>query len=80
MCEQERMKSFGVAGHSSAEKGLQRIGQTVPLHKYWIRGQRPVLMAVEYGLSMLRYPDGSTMLDVPIDDLLDDQERWKYPV
>lgn len=54
-----------------------KIGQVVPLSHYYLKGQKPTLIGVEGELCLLRYPDGATMRDVPIEDLVDDTGIWK---
>ncbi len=53
------------------------IGEEVPLSHYYLKGQKPTLVGVDGDLCILRYPNGVTMRDVPIKDLVDDSGYWK---
>ena len=53
------------------------IGQEVPLSCSYVRGQRPILLAIEGDRATLKYPNGATILNVPLRDLVDDRGYWK---
>lgn len=55
----------------------QKIGQQVPQDHFHVRGQKPVLLCVDEGLCLLRYPCGATMQDVPVHHLVDPCGSWK---
>lgn len=55
----------------------ERIGEEVPQSRYVWRGLRPTLIAIEGNLCLLRYPNGATMRDVPIQDLMNQGGGWK---
>ena len=50
----------------------QQIGERVPLSCRYTVDARPILLSVDAGYATLRYPNGVTILNVPIDDLVDD--------
>lgn len=54
-----------------------QIGKEVPLSHYYLRGQKPTLVAIDGNVCMLRYPNGATMRDVPLKDLVDDAGYWR---
>ena len=56
---------------------VEKVGQEVPLSLYYLKGQRPILIAVEDDLCMLRYPNGATLRDVPVKHLVDDAGYWR---
>ncbi len=58
--------------------GLRKmIGKGVPLSCSYVRGQRPILLAIEGDRATLKYPNGATILNVPLRDLVDDSGYWK---
>lgn len=67
--------------HREAEDQLNairsRIGQEVPLSNRYVRGQRAILIAVDGDSATLRFPNGATLANVPLRDLVDDSGYWK---
>lgn len=67
--------------HREAEDQLNairsRIGQEVPLSNRYVRGQRAILIAVDGDIATLRFPNGATLANVPLRDLVDDSGYWK---
>lgn len=53
------------------------IGKQVPLCARYVRGDRPILVAIEKDHCTLRFANGVIMLGVPIRDLVDDSGYWK---
>jgi hypothetical protein len=54
-----------------------RIGQEVPLSNRYTRGLRATLVSVEGDTATLLFPNGATLANVPIRDLVDDSAYWK---
>ena len=54
-----------------------RIGQEVPLSNRYVRGSRPILVSVEGETATLRFPNGASLVQVPLRDLVDDSGYWK---
>ena len=53
------------------------IGQEVPLSHHYVRGAKPILIAIEGELATLRFPKGTIMTKVPIRHLCDDSGYWR---
>jgi len=54
-----------------------RIGQEVPLSNRYVRGQRAILVSVDGETATLQFPNGATLANVPLRDLVDDSGYWK---
>ena len=54
-----------------------RIGQEVPLSNRYVRGQRAILVSVDGETATLQFPNGATLSNVPLRDLVDDNGYWK---
>lgn len=54
-----------------------KVGQPVPLSCSYVRGQRPILLAIEGDRATLKYPNGATVMNVPLRDLVDDVAYWR---
>jgi hypothetical protein len=54
-----------------------RIGQEVPLSNRYVRGQRAILVSVHGETATLQFPNGATLANVPLRDLVDDSGYWK---
>ena len=54
------------------------VGKQVPVSFRYIRGERPVLEAIDGDKCRLRFTNGVTMTGVPIKDLVDDSGYWKH--
>jgi len=54
-----------------------RIGQEVPLSNRYVRGQRAILVSVDGETATLQFPNGATLSNVPLRDLVDDSGYWK---
>ena len=53
------------------------IGQEVPLSHHYVRGTKPILIAIEGDLATLKFPNGTIMTMVPIRYLCDDAGYWR---
>jgi hypothetical protein len=53
------------------------IGQEVPLSHQYVRGAKPILVAINGELATLRFPNGTVMTKVPIRYLCDDSGYWR---
>lgn len=54
-----------------------RIGQEVPLSNRYVRGQRATFVSVDGQTATLQFPNGATLANVPLRDLVDDSGYWK---
>lgn len=55
----------------------ERVGKPVSLRTYYVRGEKPILVAIEKDRGTLRFANGVIMLNVPLRDLVDDFAFWK---
>ena len=53
------------------------IGQEVPLSYHYVRGSKPILVAIDGELATLWFPNGTVMTKVPIRHLCDDSGYWR---
>lgn len=53
------------------------IGQEVPLSHHYVRGAKPILVAIDCDLATLKFPNGTVMTKVPIRYLCDDSGYWR---
>ncbi len=53
------------------------IGQEVSLSHHYVRGAKPILVAIEGELATLQFPNGTVMTKVPIRYLCDDSGYWR---
>jgi len=53
------------------------IGQEVLLSNRYVRGPRPILVSIEGERATLRFPNGASLVQVPLRDLVDDSGYWK---
>jgi hypothetical protein len=54
-----------------------RIGQEVPLSRRYTQGARAMLVSIEGETATIRFPNGATLSEVPIRDLVDDSGYWR---
>lgn len=54
-----------------------RIGQEVPLSRRYTQGARPLLVSIEGETATILFPNGATLSQVPIRDLVDDNGFWR---
>ena len=77
MVRKLRTTRFDAESESQQAIMRSRIGQEVPLSHYYWKGQKPILVGIDGDVCILRYPNGATMRDVPLTDLVDDSGYWK---
>ena len=53
------------------------IGKEVPLSHQYVRGAKPILVAIQDELATLRFPNGTIMTGVPIRHLCEDSGHWR---
>jgi hypothetical protein len=67
--------------HKEAEEQLEaiksRIGEEVPLSNRYVRGQRAILVSADGETATLQFPNGATLANVPLRDLVDDSGYWR---
>jgi hypothetical protein len=54
-----------------------KIGQEVPLSRRYTQGTRAVLVGITGETATIRFPNGATLSQVPIRDLVDDGGYWR---
>jgi hypothetical protein len=59
------------------EEIKKRVGQQVPLSCSYVRGVRPILVDIVAERATLQFPNGAILQNVPLRDLVDDQNYWK---
>lgn len=53
-----------------------RIGREVPLSHRYTQGTKAVLVSIDGETATIRFPNGATLSQVPIRDLVDDSGFW----
>lgn len=54
-----------------------KIGQEVPLSRRYTQGSRAMLVSTTGETATIRFPNGATLCQVPIRDLVDDSGYWR---
>ena len=54
-----------------------KIGQEVPLSRRYTQGSRAMLVSITGETATIRFPNGATLSQVPIRDLVDDSGYWR---
>ena len=54
-----------------------KIGQEVPLSRRYTQGSRALLVSITDETATIRFPNGATLSQVPIRDLVDDSGYWR---
>jgi hypothetical protein len=54
-----------------------KIGQEVPLSRRYTQGPRALLESITGETATIRFPNGATLSQVPIRDLVDDGGYWR---
>jgi hypothetical protein len=54
-----------------------KIGQEVPLSHRYTQGPRALLVSITGETATIRFPNGATLSQVPIRDLVDDGGYWR---
>lgn len=54
-----------------------KIGQEVPLSRRYTQGAKALLVSITDETATIRFPNGATLSQVPIRDLVDDSGYWK---
>lgn len=74
-----KAKVIDFEGEATAE--LQsirdRIGKEVPLSRRYTQGAKALLVSLEGETATIRFPNGATLTQVPLRDLVDDSGYWK---
>ena len=68
---------FGKEAETQLNAIKAHIGQEVPLSSRYVRGPRPILESVEGETATLRFPNGASLVQVPLRDLVDDSGYWR---
>ena len=53
-----------------------KIGKEVPLSRRYTQGAKALLISIDGDKATIRFPNGATLRDVPIRDLVDDSGYW----
>jgi hypothetical protein len=54
-----------------------KIGQELPLSRRYTQGRRALLVSITGDTATIRFPNGATLSQVPIRDLVDDGGYWR---
>lgn len=54
-----------------------KIGQEVPLSRRYTQGAKALLVSIDGETATIRFPNGATLSQVPIRDLVDDGGYWR---
>lgn len=54
-----------------------KIGQEVPLSRRYTQGSQALLLSITGETATIRFPNGATLSQVPIRDLVDDSGYWR---
>lgn len=75
----KKEKSFDFDGESKEEIEAikSKIGQEVPLSRRYTQGTRALLISISGETATIRFPNGATLSQVPIRDLVDDAGYWR---
>ena len=57
---------------------FRRWKQEVPLSNRYVRGQRAILISVDGETATLQFPNGATLANVPLRDLVDANGRFQF--
>ena len=77
MANQRKEIDFDAEYELHVAKLRSSIGQGVPLSHHYVRGAKPILVAIDGDLATLRFPNGTFMTRVPIGHLCDDTGYWR---
>jgi hypothetical protein len=77
MRRKPRVIDFEAENRKEVESIKSRIGQEVPLSRRYILGARATLVSIEDETATIRFPNGATLSQVPIRDLVDDSGYWR---
>ena len=75
----KKPKTIDFEGKTSdeIESIKSRIGQVVPFSRRYTQGTRAVLISISGETATIRFPNGATLSQVPIRDLVDDSGYWR---
>ncbi|MFO0923552.1 MAG: hypothetical protein U0905_13810 [Pirellulales bacterium] len=75
----KKEKTFDFDGESKDEIEAikSKIGQEVPLSRRYTQGTRALLISITGETATIRFPNGATLSQVPIRDLVDDAGYWR---
>ena len=75
----KKEKSFDFDGESKEEIEAikSKVGQEVPLSRRYTQGTRALLISISGETATIRFPNGATLSQVPIRDLVDDAGYWR---
>lgn len=74
----KKPKTIDFEGESKKEIEAikSRIGREVPLSHRYTQGAKAVLVSIDGETATIRFPNGATLNNVPIRDLVDDSGFW----
>lgn len=74
----KKPKTIDFEGESKKEIEAikSRIGREVPLSQRYTQGSKAVLVSIDGETATIRFPNGATLSQVPIRDLVDDSGFW----
>jgi hypothetical protein len=69
--------NFDIESRDEIESIKSKIGQEVPLSRRYTHGARATLVSIDGETATVRFPNGATLTQVPIRDLVDDSGYWR---
>jgi hypothetical protein len=68
---------FEVETKDEIEAIKSKIGQEVPLSRRYTQGCKALLVSITGETATIRFPNGATLSEVPVRDLVDDSGYWR---
>lgn len=69
---------FEAESRDEIEAIKSKIGQDVPLSRRYTQGPKALLIGITGETATIRFPNGATLSQVPIRDLVDDSGYWRF--
>lgn len=76
MRKKPKIIDFENESKDEMESIKSKIGQEVPLSSRYTHGSRPILVSITGETATIRFPNGATLAQVPVRDLVDDRGYW----
>jgi hypothetical protein len=76
MRRKPKLIDFELENNEEIESIKSKIGKQVPLSRRYTHGSNAILVSVDGDKATIRFPNGATLRDVPVRDLVDDSGYW----
>ena len=77
MRRKPRTIDFELETTNEIEAIKSKVGQEVPLSHRYTQGAKAMLVSITGETATIRFPNGATLSEVPIRDLVDDSGYWR---